>query len=168
MKKLLLLCLLLVTLPGQASDKLIQLIEYIGADYKEAVQQGQVVNAAEFAEMQEFASLIPAQLPPEQHELQQQAVLLQQLVAAHADEADIQQLTAAMRKAVIAAMPAIALPQQAPDRTRGQALYQQNCAACHGEGMNKPVVAEYPKLAGQHAAWPAHQGIPGIGPHCRR
>ena len=133
MKKLLLLCLLLVTLPGQASDKLIQLIEYIGADYKEAVQQGQVVNAAEFAEMQEFASLIPAQLPPEQHELQQQAVLLQQLVAAHADEADIQQLTAAMRKAVIATMPAIALPQQAPDRARGQALYQQNCAACHGD-----------------------------------
>ncbi|WP_240222108.1 FTR1 family protein [Rheinheimera hassiensis] len=133
MKKLLLLCLLLVTLPGQASDKLIQLIEYIGADYKEAVQQGQVVNAAEFAEMQEFASLIPAQLPPEQHELQQQAILLQQLVAAHADEADIQQLTATMRKAVIAAMPAIALPQQAPDRIRGKALYQQNCAACHGD-----------------------------------
>src|SRR5690606_3606738 len=39
----------------------------------------------------------------------------------------------AMRKAVIATMPAIALPQQAPDRTRGQALYQQNCAACHGD-----------------------------------
>lgn len=132
MKKLLLLCLLLVALPGQASDKLIQLIEYIGADYKEAVQQGQVVNSAEFAEMQEFASLIPSQLPAGQKTLQQQAILLQQLVANHADEADIQQLTAAMRKAVIASMPAIALPQQAPDRARGQALYQQNCAACHG------------------------------------
>ena len=59
-------------------------------------------------------------------------LLLQQLVASHASEADIQQLTAAMRKAVIASMPAIALPQQAPDRARGQALYQQNCAACHG------------------------------------
>ncbi|MDR6984172.1 high-affinity iron transporter [Rheinheimera pacifica] len=133
MKKLLLLCLFLVTLPGQASDKLIQLIEYIGADYKEAVQQGQVVNAAEFAEMQEFASLIPAQLPPGQTELQQQAVLLQQLVANHADEADIQQLTAAMRKVVIATMPAITLPSQAPDHGRGKALYQQNCAACHGD-----------------------------------
>ncbi|MGP9802322.1 FTR1 family protein [Rheinheimera sp. NSM] len=133
MQKLLLLCLLLVTLPGEASDKLIQLIEYIGADYKEAVQQGEVVNAAEFAEMQEFAALIPAQLAPEQKELQQQAVLLQQLVANHAAEAEIQQLTATMRKAVIAGMPAIALPQQAPDRTRGKALYQQNCVACHGD-----------------------------------
>lgn len=133
MKKLLLLCLFLVTLPGQASDKLIQLIEYIGADYKEAVQQGQVVNAAEFAEMQEFASLIPAQLPAGQTELQQQAALLQQLVASHADEAEIQQLTAAMRKMVIAGMPAIKLPLQAPDHQRGKALYQQNCAVCHGD-----------------------------------
>jgi high-affinity iron transporter len=131
MKKLL-LCLLLVALPGQASDSLIQLIEYIGADYKEAVQQGKVVNAAEFAEMQEFAGLIPAQLPAGHAELQQQAAQLQQMVATHADEAQIQQLTAAMRKAVIAAMPAVSLPQQVPDHARGKALYQQNCAVCHG------------------------------------
>lgn len=25
------------------------------------------------------------------------------------------------------------------------------CASCHGEGMNKPIDASYPKLAGQHA-----------------
>lgn len=132
MQKLLLLCLLLVTLPGQASDKLIQLIEYIGADYKEAVQQGEVVNAAEFAEMQEFAALIPAQLPAGNAELQQQAAKLQQLVTNHAAEAEIQQLTAAMRSAVIAAMPAVTLPAQTPDLARGRALYQTNCALCHG------------------------------------
>lgn len=26
-----------------------------------------------------------------------------------------------------------------------------NCAACHGEGLNKPASNAYPKLAGQHA-----------------
>src|SRR5690606_18292313 len=131
MKKLL-LCILLVALPAQASDTLIQLIEYIGADYKEAVQQGEVVNAAEFAEMQEFAGLMAAQLPAGHAELQQQAAQLQQMVATHADEAQIQQLTATMRRAVIAAMPAVSLPQQVPDHARGKALYQQNCAVCHG------------------------------------
>jgi cytochrome c553 len=41
---------------------------------------------------------------------------------------------------------------QAADLKKGQELLVKgNCAACHGEGMNKPVVAEYPKLAGQHA-----------------
>ena len=132
MKNILLLCLLICSLPALSSDKLIQLIEYIGADYGAAVQQGQVVSEAEFAEMQEFASLIPAQLPKDHPQLQQQASQLQQLVASHADEAQIQQLTAAMRKAVIAAMPAVPLPASPPDRARGQLLYQQNCAVCHG------------------------------------
>ncbi len=132
MKNILLFCLILVAAPALASDKLIQLIEYIGADYKEAVQNGQVVNPAEFAEMQEFASLIPALLPAEHVELQRYAAQLQQLVASHADEKQIQQLTATMRKAVIAAMPAVAIPTQTPDLVRGQALYQINCAVCHG------------------------------------
>ncbi len=30
-------------------------------------------------------------------------------------------------------------------------LTKGNCAACHGEGLNKPIDASYPKLAGQHA-----------------
>ena len=132
LKHVLLLCLMMAALPLQASDKLIQLIEYIGADYKEAVQQGEVVNPAEFAEMQEFASLIPSQLPTGHQDLQQQAATLQQLIASHGAEADVQQLTASMRKAVIAAMGAIALPPSTPDLARGQALYQSNCAVCHG------------------------------------
>jgi len=30
-------------------------------------------------------------------------------------------------------------------------LTKGNCLACHGEGLNKPIDAGYPKLAGQHA-----------------
>jgi len=29
-------------------------------------------------------------------------------------------------------------------------LKKGNCASCHGEGLNKPIDASYPKLAGQH------------------
>ncbi|WP_375186338.1 c-type cytochrome [Aquabacterium sp.] len=40
----------------------------------------------------------------------------------------------------------------APPSPEVQALLTKgNCAACHGEGMNKPIDASYPKLAGQHA-----------------
>jgi cytochrome c553 len=49
-------------------------------------------------------------------------------------------------------------------------LTKGNCAACHGEGLNKPIDGSYPKLAGQHAdylyvALKAYQteGSPQIG-----
>ena len=34
---------------------------------------------------------------------------------------------------------------------KGQALVEKaNCAACHGAGLNAPILPVYPKLAGQH------------------
>lgn len=49
-------------------------------------------------------------------------------------------------------------------------LTKGNCAACHGEGLNKPIDPSYPKLAGQHSdylyvALKAYQttGNPNIG-----
>jgi cytochrome c553 len=48
------------------------------------------------------------------------------------------------------------LPQRpgqggAPSAEVQALLGKGNCAACHGEGLNKPIDASYPKLAGQHA-----------------
>mgnify|MGYP003141111669 len=48
----------LLAFPAFASDKLIQYIEYIGADYSAAVVDGKIVSSAEYGEMQEFSSLI--------------------------------------------------------------------------------------------------------------
>lgn len=43
-------------------------------------------------------------------------------------------------------------PAHAADAGNGKVLTAaHNCAACHGPNLNKPVSAEYPKLAGQHA-----------------
>jgi cytochrome c553 len=55
--------------------------------------------------------------------------------------------TAAALVGVIAMQPA-----HAADAGNGKVLTEaHNCAACHGPNLNKPVSAEYPKLAGQHA-----------------
>ncbi len=55
--------------------------------------------------------------------------------------------TAAALVGVIAMQPA-----HAADASNGKVLTEaHNCAACHGPNLNKPVSAEYPKLAGQHA-----------------
>jgi cytochrome c553 len=50
-----------------------------------------------------------------------------------------------------------AFSAHAADVKRGQELVTKAaCAACHGEGLNKPVAPEYPKLAGQHADYLYH------------
>ncbi len=50
-----------------------------------------------------------------------------------------------------------AFSAHAADVKRGQELVTKAaCAACHGEGLNKPVAPEYPKLAGQHADYIYH------------
>ena len=44
----------------QSSDmrQLLQLAEYVGVDYSEAVANGEVINPDEYSEMTEFAGLI--------------------------------------------------------------------------------------------------------------
>ena len=49
-------------------------------------------------------------------------------------------------------VPAPAAKAPAAPTAEVQALLSKgNCLACHGEGLNKPIDASYPKLAGQHA-----------------
>jgi cytochrome c553 len=40
---------------------------------------------------------------------------------------------------------------QAASLEKGKVLVEKgNCAACHGAGLNAPIMPVYPKLAGQH------------------
>ena len=40
---------------------------------------------------------------------------------------------------------------QAASAEKGKALVEKgNCTACHGAGLNAPIMPVYPKLAGQH------------------
>lgn len=117
-----------------ASDKLIQLIEYIGADYSAAVADGKVISEGEYGEMTEFATLISEDVKSSSNiALQQQATELSQLITNKADVSAVKNLTAAMRQVVLASMTQLPLPKAAPDLTRGAALFAQNCVACHGE-----------------------------------
>lgn len=56
-----------------------------------------------------------------------------------------------MRRALIAGIAiAAAGPAAAQDAKKGEALAQQQCAACHGKDFLTPIDATYPKLAGQY------------------
>ena len=45
-----------------------------------------------------------------------------------------------------------------PEKLDGAALYaQRTCIACHGPDAKTPILPEYPKLAGQNAAYAFQQ-----------
>lgn len=117
-----------------ASDKLIQLIEYIGADYSAAVQDGKIISEGEYGEMTEFAALIADEVQHGKNAaLQQQATHLKQLIQDKADVVAVRGLTATMRQSVLSSIAKLPLPTTAPDLQRGATLYAQNCVACHGQ-----------------------------------
>lgn len=74
-----------------------QLLDYVAVDYGGAVNNGAVLKASEYAEMQEFAALAERQLdelPSHSNKgrLQQQAAELRRAVASKVDSASVAQL----------------------------------------------------------------------------
>jgi high-affinity iron transporter len=109
MKRLLAPCLSLLCLaaPVQADiQSLLQLVDYMGVDYPEAVQNGEVVNEFEYEEMVEFAQRIRGEIDqldvsPATNDL---VVLSEQLtlsVDTYSDASDVADLTQSMRQVIM-------------------------------------------------------------------
>lgn len=136
-------------LSEQELRQLMQMAEYIGVDYPEAVRGGEVINDAEYAEMQEFSRLIAdssARLTasPEADAVRTEAAALQASVADRADLARIKAHTARLRRGLLSLSPALSLPQQLLGEADSEALYRQHCAACHGAaGMGDGALAAH-------------------------
>ncbi|MGH8528569.1 MAG: cytochrome c/FTR1 family iron permease [Nevskiales bacterium] len=115
----------------------LHMLDYIGVDYPEFVQDGRVKNEAEYVEQVEFASEVAAvlaRLPatPAQTELLRQATGLQQAIHDKVAGREITALTDALSTALVRHYPVPQAPRRAPDMTQVQAQYQNACASCHG------------------------------------
>jgi high-affinity iron transporter len=139
------LTLLLVAFSGStlwAADeahRIVALIDYIGGDYRNAVQGGKVVNSDEYQEMSEFSA--------------RSLDLFRQLKSADGDKAAIEKdLTALVahikNKSGDDAVPELSqqikdrlvktyniatYPKALPSYASARTIYMQNCAHCHGE-----------------------------------
>jgi high-affinity iron transporter len=114
-----------------------QLLDYLAVDYGGAVKDGKVLSASEYAEMREFSSSAAekiATLPanPAKASLVVESKRFSSLIGAKASPQDVAAAAHALGKHLLAAYPVPLGPRQAPDLTRGDQLFQQNCAACHG------------------------------------
>jgi high-affinity iron transporter len=144
---LLILLLGLVSLPAHAqtdaSDPTAsvpqtwQMLDYLAADYPGAVKNGEVVSASEYDEMREFARHARdrvAALPSTSATpaLREQADKLVQLIDARAPESDVARQAHALTDTLLQAYPIPTAPTEAPNLARGAAVYQMQCAVCHG------------------------------------
>lgn len=115
---------------------LLQLVDYVGVDYPEAVADGQIINAGEYAEMEEFAGRIATEITaleqPADSPLAQQAQALRAAIDAKAPATRIAALTQQIREQLMADPTLALLPDRAPDLAAAAHLYQTHCAVCHG------------------------------------
>jgi len=114
-----------------------QLLDYLAVDYGGAVRDGKVVSASEYAEMREFSASARdkiATLPanPAKAALVAEGKQFASLVDTKASPADVASAAHALGQHLLAAYPVPLGPKQAPDLDRGDRLFEQNCASCHG------------------------------------
>jgi len=114
-----------------------QLLDYLAVDYGGAVRGGKVVSASEYAEMREFSTSavdkiagLPANSAKPQ--LIAEGKRFAAMIEAKASPEDVASAAHALGQHLLAAYPVPLGPKQAPDIARGDQLFQQNCASCHG------------------------------------
>ena len=114
-----------------------QLLDYLAVDYGGAVRGGKVVSASEYAEMREFSTSavdkiagLPANSAKPQ--LVAEGKRFAAMIEAKASPAEVASAAHALGQHLLAAYPVPLGPKQAPDIARGDQLFQQNCASCHG------------------------------------
>ncbi len=118
---------------GQTQRRLLQMAEYLGADYPNAVQDSRIVDQNEYREMTEFAGLIlegSSTLPSSgTSDIARQ---LHEAVQEKLDVRTIRSLTARLRQRLLESSPELSLPSGLLPPGETIALYQQRCASCHG------------------------------------
>jgi high-affinity iron transporter len=114
----------------------------MAADYAVAVQDGVIINQAEFAEMVSFAAtaqallddLVDAGALEDSSALQTRLERLASRVDAQAHPDSVATLARSIRNDILSRTDVLRAPATWPDLAAGERIYQQYCAACHGAG----------------------------------
>ena len=122
--------------PEQA-PLILHMLDYMAVDYPEFVQDGIVLDAAEYEEQVEFSQQVQsmlAQLParPEQSGLLQQAAQLVALIQAKRPGPEVAALATQLGLSIVRAYNVEMAPKRLPALGTAASLYQTQCSGCHG------------------------------------
>lgn len=114
-----------------------RLLDYIAVDYPQAVKDGRVASPTEYSEQQEFAATVAtkvAELPPrpERAQLASQLAQLRAAIDRRAPGPQVADQAHKLAAALLRIYPVTVAPTAPPSFARGQSLYRENCASCHG------------------------------------
>ncbi|HCD90054.1 MAG TPA: iron permease [Algoriphagus sp.] len=137
------LCLVNLTGFSQSENKnfqtTIHLLDYISRDYTAAVQNGEVIDEAEFAEMQEFSDKVYLLIEESNLPQNNKLLILSQLkelgkqIEKKAPHKSINALAQQARRDIIKTTDLKTAPLVWPNLENGKSLYVQHCTPCHGE-----------------------------------
>ena len=121
----------------EPAQLILHLLDYVAVDYSEFVQEGTVLDQAEYDEQVEFsqqARVLLDQLPThaDKPDLLRQAEQLVTLIQDRRPGPEVSALAHQLRWSVIRAYNVAVAPQRPPDLRAAAGLYQAQCAACHG------------------------------------
>ena len=119
------------------SQRLLQMLDYVGVDYPPTVLDGEIIDPVEYAEMQEFSGeilILLDKLPAHEDKAMMLANgdEIRLGISQRVDGEEISRLTQALKKALISNYAIVVGPKKAPDMSGVQALFESNCASCHG------------------------------------
>jgi high-affinity iron transporter len=123
--------------PPEQAQIILHMLDYVAVDYPEFVQDGQVLDQAEYDEQLEFSQQVWArlkQLPAHADQavlLNQAAQLIAQILAKRPGS-EVATLAQQLRWAIIRAYNVEVAPKRPPDLRLAAALYLAQCSACHG------------------------------------
>jgi len=122
---------------AETSQRLMQMLDYVGVDYPPTIHQGEMIDAVEYEEMQEFSGEILnlIRLLPEKSTKASLLVSGQQiknLIESRADGEAVTRLTQSVKASLIDVYDLNVAPKKIPSTENIQAIYDSNCTSCHG------------------------------------
>ena len=121
------------------AKRIVALIDYIGGDYKNAVQDGKIANPDEYREMSEFSARsleLFGQLKSAEGDkagIEKDLATLIAHIKKKTGEDQVPELAQQIKDRLVNTYKIVTYPKALPSYASARTIYLQNCAQCHGE-----------------------------------